>query len=179
MLMSVSFALLLVAAPVGGAAVENGQAPPDWVAQSMAARVGVWIADNSLHRSEAEPWEAYGIEWTWGLGQRSLIGRLYGIRDGKDVATFWQFREYWHPGEKQLVALQFGADGTVGIGPHIRKADGSDEILQVFYAPDGSASRIGHRSTLRGDEQVSQSFDVSEDGTWAPRRSYVWRKQAQ
>jgi hypothetical protein len=40
--------------------------------------------------------DAYGITWEWGLNKKSPVDRLYGLRDGKEVGTFWEFREFWH-----------------------------------------------------------------------------------
>ena len=59
-------------------------APPEVVAywKSLA---GTWIADNSQYKSDLDTLEAYGIQWTWGLTKKSMVGRLYGIKGGKDV----------------------------------------------------------------------------------------------
>jgi hypothetical protein len=151
--------------------------PPAWVAAYLEAMIGTWIADNRPHRSDEEPFDAYGIEWTWGVGKKSIAGRLFAMREGKEVGTVWDLREFWHPGEGQLIASQFGSDGTYGVGPHARKADGTMEMLQVFHAPDGGVRRIGHRSELKGNEFVSRSFDVQTDGTWKPARTYVFRRK--
>lgn len=159
------------AAPVGAAS------PPAWVATYLEGMIGTWTADNRPHRSEDEPFDAYGIEWKWGVGKKSIVGRLFAMRDGKEVGTVWDFREFWHPGEGQLIASQFGSDGTYGFGPHARKADGTMEMLQTFYAPDGGVRRIGHRSELKRDDLVSCSFDVQKDGTWKAGRVYTFRRK--
>jgi hypothetical protein len=175
---------LVVAAvlAVGADIVSQGapaQPIPDWVRAQWALHAGTWITDNTPHRSESEPFDQYGLEWTWGLGQHSLIGRLYGLTNGKDVATFWQFRQFWHPGEGQLTVEQFGTDGTYGVGPNVGQADGSFEMLQVFYSPTaGTRARVGHQASMKDGRHVTASFDVGEDGAWVPRRSYVWIKQA-
>jgi hypothetical protein len=121
--------------------------------------------------------DAYGIEWEWGLGKKSLVGRLYGIKGGKDVGTFWEFREFWHPGEARLIATQHAGDGTYGTGPHEVKADGTSEMVQTFFDPGaGTKSIVGHRSKLEGDVHTTSSFNVDEKGVWTPRRTYVWRR---
>jgi len=164
-----------------GSASEKAAPPvghlPEWVGPYFAKMVGTWNADNAAHRSEAEPFEAYGMDWKLGPGGKSLVRRLYGIRDGKDVGTSWEFREFWHPGEGHLVASQFGSDGTYGTGPHERRADGQMEMLQTFYAPTGAVSRVGHRSELKVNELVTRSFDVQADATWKERRKYVWLRK--
>ena len=121
---------------------------------------------------------AYAIEWRWGLNQKSIVGRLYGIQDGKDVGTFWEFREIGHPGERRVVSMQFGTAGTYGVGPHEIEPDGSSEMLQVFHDPARDTSaKIGHRAKLKGDVHTTTSFDVDEKGVWTERRTYVWRHQ--
>jgi hypothetical protein len=151
---------------------------PGWVLSNWEGLIGTWQADNQKYREADGGIEAYGIEWAWGLDQKSVIGRLYGIREGREAGTFWEFREFWHPGEGQLIAAQFGAGGTYGVGSHRRNADGTTEMLQTFYDPTtGAVSRVGHRSLLAGDEHTTRSFDVSDDGVWKDRRAYVWRRK--
>jgi hypothetical protein len=76
------------------------------VARYFDGMVGTWVTDNTPHRSPDEPFDAYGMEWTLGIGGKTLVGRLYGMRDKKDVHTSWEFREFWHPGDGELVASQ-------------------------------------------------------------------------
>jgi hypothetical protein len=151
---------------------------PEWVISTWEQLIGTWVTDNGAYKDETDIMDAYGIEWSWGLGRKSLVGRLYGIRDGREVASFWEFREFWHPGEGELVATQFGSDGRYGVGSHVRRTDGSMEMLQTFYDPTtGALSRVGHRSELEGDVHTTRSFDVSDDGVWSDRRTYVWRRK--
>ena len=167
--------LLLIALP---AAAEPPAPAPEWVSGMWTELAGTWVADNSAFRDERDTMDAYGIEWRWGIGRKSLVGRLYGIRDGKEVGTFWEFREFWHPGERRLIATQFGSDGSYGAGPHERKPDGSREMLQTFFDPEaGRTFKVGHRARLEGDVHTTTSFDVDEDGTWTKRRTYVWKRQ--
>jgi hypothetical protein len=172
------------AAPPAGAgsadaAVSATAAPiPAEVLASWTKLAGTWIADNSEYRSEQEPFDAYGLDWQPGLDGTTLTGRLYGLTDGREVATFWEFRDFWHPGDRQVISTQFGMGGTYGAGPHTIRGDGTSEMLQTFYSPAaGTVTRIGHRSELRGTEHVTRSFDVQPDGGWVPRRVYTWHKQ--
>jgi hypothetical protein len=165
------FAAALVAFP-------QAEPIPDRVTSNWEKLIGTWITDNSAYKSETDSMDAYGIEWSWGLGKKSLVGRLYGIRDGREVGSFWEFREFWHPGEGRLITTQYGSDGTYGTGPHDIKDDGSSEMLQTFYDPTtGAVSRVGHRSELDGDVHTTRSFDVSPEGEWKDRRTYVWRRK--
>ena len=87
------------------------------------------------------------------------------MQDGREGPTFWEFRQFWHPGEQQMMVYQFGRDGTVGLGALTRLDDHHHELLQTFYRPDGTAFHSGHRTEMREDEQRGQSYDVDEVGT--------------
>lgn len=165
-------------AAVAAEAVATPSPPPDWVLAHWERMVGRWIADNSAYRSDQETADAYGIEWAWAIGRSSLTGRLFALEDGEQSGTFWEFREFWHPGQGQLVVEQFGGGGVYGVGAQRRREDGSLEMEQVFYYPaSGATARVGHRATLAGDAQTTESFDVGEDGSWTPRRRYVWTRR--
>jgi hypothetical protein len=172
-------ALLVLLALVGLPAAAEPPAPaPQWVTGMWTELVGTWVADNSAYRDERDTMDAYGIEWRWGIGRKSLVGRLYGIKDGKEAGTFWEFREFWHPGERRLIAAQFGSDGSYGAGPHEREPDGYTRMLQTFFDPEaGNTFEVGHRARLEGDVHTTTSFNVDEAGTWTKRRAYVWKRQ--
>jgi hypothetical protein len=151
---------------------------PAVVLETWAQLHGTWITDNAEFKSDQEPFDAYAIDWRPGIDGKSLTGRLYGLTGGREAGTFWEFREFWHPGDQQLITTQFGMGGTYGAGPHTIRGDGTSEMLQTFYSPAaGTVTRIGHRSELRGTEHVTRSFDVQPDGGWVPRRVYTWHKQ--
>jgi hypothetical protein len=178
--------VLQPAPPAGGGSPTAAAGPPRWFLEHleyMARDGGRWIADNAAYRSDQEPYDAYGMSWEWGLGKNSLKGRLFGVQDGKDVGTFWEFRTIWHPGEHQALVYQYGPDGTVGIGTMQPLAAEAGQPAgttadQTFYRPDGSSFRAGHRNRdLDADTTDSHSFDISADGTWKPRRSYVWKRE--
>lgn len=186
--MAISAGLVLLVAFLALPGMASGQSPaapparaeaiPQAVIDQWARLVGTWVTDNSAYKSDDNPYDGFGLEWSWGLGERSLVGRLYGIVDGRDVATFWEFREFWHPGDARLVAMQFGAGGAVGSGWHDIGEGGTSEMLQTFYYPAaGTVEQVGHRSTLEGDRHVTASFSVAADGTWTPRRTYTWYRQ--
>ena len=156
----------------------EAQPIPAWILANWEHLIGTWVADNGAFKNETDTMDAYGIEWTWGLGEKSLVGRLYGIRDGQEVGTFWQFREFWHPGKAEVLTTQFGSDGSYGEGPSTQTQDGTIEMLQTFYDPTtGGVFRVGHRSTLEGDLHTTRSFDVSDGGVWTERRTYLWRRR--
>lgn len=169
--------LLLLATPLAAQSSDTAAPIPAWALEDMARMVGSWKTDNSAYQSDTEPFDAYGMEWTWILGQKSVTGQLYAFRDGEATAPFWQFRAYWHPGEARMVAFQIGRDGSVGTGTYERTSDDQTRSLQTFYDPTREmVYRVGHRTIFHDDRQVTESFDVDAAGTWTPRRTYTWTR---
>lgn len=155
---------------------------PAWLLAEWELRTeggGHWVADNSANKSADEPYDAYGMEWTWGLGKKTLKGRLYAAQNGKDVGTLFEYRLAWHPGEKKVLLTQYGSDGTFAFGAVMPIGEKRTEALQRFYAPDGSTFQVGHRVEINGDEMRIQSFTVSDGGVWTARRSYLWKRVSQ
>jgi len=149
---------------------------PAWLRHDMeqlVAGTGRWITDNSAYKSEGEPWDQYGIEWKWGFAKRSITGRLFGLKDGKNIGTFWDFHMVWHPGRNEAILFQWGSDGTMGEGPMKPDGKGGTAMEQTFHAPDGGRTRVGHQSRFEGNRHITESFDIKE-GAWVPRRTYVW-----
>lgn len=153
---------------------------PDWLRahmQFLTHGSGRFITDNSAYVSEQEPIEAYGTEWAWGVGEQSVTGRLFGLKDGKEIATFWEFRLVWHPGEAQALLYQFGASGVFGVGPMTLSGPGQHQLDQSFFGPDGTRFRVAHDSAETDDDtQLTQTYDVGDDGTRTPRRKYIWNR---
>jgi hypothetical protein len=173
-----SLALTLAAVPA--TAQESPSTPPEWFRHHMEFMTrdgGRWLTDNAAYKSEGEPFDAYGLEWTWGLGKQSLKGRLFGLKDGKEVATFWEFRVFWHPGEGQVWMYQFGGNGVVGAGTMESRGGSSTRSTQQFFQPDGSRTSVGHETedTAEG-HHVTRSFKIAADGTWKPDRTYTWKR---
>ena len=132
----------------------------------MARSIGVWIADNSEYESEQEPFDQYGIEWTWGLGEKTIRGRLFSLNDGEEMSTFWEFIQFWQPAEQKVLVYQFGGDGMVGYGELESISANKTRLLQRFTSLDGSSFSAGHESATNGNEQTGSSFDVDADGNW-------------
>ena len=143
--------------------------------ENLTSGSGRWTADNSAFRSQGEPWDAYGLEWTWGLGRQSVKGRLYAIKDGKEVGSFFEYRLLWHPGERKAMLFQYGSDGTYGLG--VIEPDGANgtAVEQTFYQPDGGTTRVKHTDRHIGEVRVVRSFDWV-NGAWHPRRVYHWKR---
>jgi hypothetical protein len=176
----ITVALLLFGAPnVTFAQDANSPgAAPRWFIDEIAtltAGSGRWIADNSEYKGEQEPYEAYGTEWTASFDGTTMSGRLFGLKDGKETANFWEFRQYWHPGRREAVVEQFGWGGTVGIGTAWPDGD-QTKSDQTFFAPDGSVRRTGHISGFPDrDTHTTDSYDIEGD-VWTARRSYTWHR---
>ncbi len=155
--------------------------PPDWFRAQLEFLTrdgGRWTTDNTSYRSDDEPFDAYGTHWTWGIGQQGLRGELYGLRDGKKVATFWEFRTYWDPETKKARLLQRGGDGTVAHGTAEPLGENGERSEETFTRPDGTSYRVGHESTREPDgTHTTQSFDIDADGKWTKRRLYRWKRQ--
>ena len=154
---------------------------PQWYEDQIAfmtQQSGRWIADNSQYKSETEPFDAFGMEWTPGIGGKSLKGRLFALRDGQEVATFWEFRTFWHPGEKEVVILQFGGNGVVGPGTVTSEGPGKTRSVQEFFRPDGGSTKVLHESEQQeGGIRITRAYDLAPDGATIPRRTYIWKVQ--
>jgi hypothetical protein len=104
-----------------------------------------------------------------------MTGRLFGLRDGREIATYWQFLIYWHPARQVAVILQVSASGVVGEGT-IRQREGGTVAEQEFHSMDGGSRRIRHESEVGPMERRDRSSDWVE-GSWRPGRSYTWRRR--
>jgi len=174
--------VVLTAAMVAGhselAAGAQQEFLPQWVQadwEYWTQGSGRWIADNSAYKSESETFDAYGTEWKWGLGKKTLKGRLFAMKDGREVGTVWEFLSYWHPGEKRLVVNQWGSDGTFATGTGKATGENTTESIEQFFSPDGRTFQIGHRAEKLPGEVRMQSYNITESGTWEKRRYYVWK----
>ena len=172
--------VLLLAAifsPRGIQAQEAGAHPiPSWLLENWAARTqgsGVWITDNSAYQSEQEPFDAYGLHWEYGLGRKSLKGRLFCLKEGQDIGSVWQFLEYWDPEAGQARIVQIGSDGTVGQGVSWEDEDGHIREQQKFVSPEGGAFESGHQAWMADGSQHTQSYNIL-NGEWVKNRYYVW-----
>ncbi len=170
----------LLAAFLVIASLDSGAETPDWFQESlqrMAPDTSIWVADNSAYQSNKEPFEAYVMEWRWGLGKQSAVGRLYGLVDGVDAGTFWEFRAFWHPEEQSAYVQQFGGDGTFGSGKLEPDGKHKDILTQVFHSSDGKVTHVGHETIHQEDSNEGTSFDILPDGSWKKRRTYVWHRE--
>jgi hypothetical protein len=180
-LISILIGLVFVPQLIAQEKDAGNDSPPKWLVDHftyMTEGTGCWIADNSPFKGENEPFDAYGTEWTWGVGKQSLKGRLFALRDNKEVATFWEFRVFWHPGKRKAFIQQFEAGGAFGVG-EMRVIESKDSSINVteqdFYIPDGTDFLEMHHLVERKGEHETKSFRL-EKGSWKLQRTYIWKK---
>lgn len=174
-------ALLLLATVPALAAPAPAPAPaPDWFLAHVADKTaggGRWLADNSAYRDGDGGIETFVLDWTAGPGATAMTGRLYGLRNGTETPTFWEFRVFWHPGEDRARVYQFGTDGAVGIGVlHAPDGDGMQLLEQTFFAADGSAQETRHATRVEPGREVGTNSALI-DGEWVAQRTYTWIRQ--
>lgn len=161
-------------------AQKTAEPMPNWVQEHFAFMTqgsGRWITDNSTYKSKDEPFDAYGTEWKWGVGKKSIRGRLFALKDKQEVATFWEYQLFWHPQERRVVFEQFGGSGVYGSGElrNITSADQTERITEmIFYSPDGTSWRDLHRLFESKDSHQTISYDF-KDGSWEQGRTYIWK----
>ncbi len=152
---------------------------PEWLKKDWALRTqgnGTWIADNAKFKNKQEPYDAYGLQWTYGLGKNHVKGRMFNIVNGQSVGSTWNFLEYWDPKSKEVKVVQIGSDGTVGHGKIWREKEGRMKEQQSFSSPAGVSFETGHLLWIEEGAQHTQSFLIT-NGEWNKSRSYVWKKQ--
>lgn len=175
--------LLLLTCPLLTSAQEtdsiSSSAIPQWLLDDWAERAqgtGIWITDNADYQSEAEPFDAYGLVWEYGLGQQYLKGRLYCMNDGKEVLTVWEMLEYWDPATQTAKVMQLGADGTVGSGDIAPIEEGKFAGVMSFSSPSGGSFTVGHHTWTIDKIHHTQSFTVDGE-EWSTVRYYAWTLQ--
>jgi hypothetical protein len=162
--------------------IVNQTAMPKWLTDHfafMTEGTGRWITDNSKFKSENEPFDEYGTQWTWGVGKQSIKGRLFALKGKKEVAEFWEYRVFWHPQEKRAVFEQFGAGGVFGTGEMrvVETSDGKSEnnVELTFYAPNSTSWKDLHKLFEKPGEHTTISFGF-KDGKWKGQRTYIWKR---
>ncbi len=150
---------------------------PDWFIEHMSYSIGQWVTSNSDYKNEDEPYDQYLIEWIWGIGKKSTVGRLSGLINGQSVSDLWEYRQYWDPDSAKPVILQFGKSGMIGKG-ELNKLENEDlELQQVFTNVNKNKEVVGHRITkIDSSNYVGASFVVVENNKWEKIREYVWTK---
>ena len=167
--------LWLLVASIAFTASAADSSLPDWYLRELAQLTqgtGRWVADNGEYKSNEEPYEAYGVDWTMAPDKRGMTGRLFGLQGGKRVAEFWHFRIYSDAKERQAIVQQFADFGVIGQGA-FSGFDRATLMDQTFTAPDGMQWRELHHAWFEGSTHVTRSFEW-RDGAWVAKRTYRW-----
>ena len=153
--------------------------PPAWWAGHvvfMSRDGGAWTTPNpDAGKDPAQP-DAFGMEWRAVHDGSVLAGRLFGLKAGREVAEYWTYREFYHPGERRVLLQQWGGGGVFGAGETTAPAADQGEVDQTFWLTDGRSWREGHRTREGGDEYVTEVFDIAADGRWTSKSRNVWRR---
>ncbi|MCB0496187.1 MAG: hypothetical protein KDC79_08625 [Cyclobacteriaceae bacterium] len=179
----VRYIIICLLITVGAGYAQNNQPSdiPDWLLKEWESRTqdsGLWIADNSKYKSENEPYDAYGMKWEYGIGKKVVKGRLFVIKEGKDIGTLWEFLLFWDPAEKKAIIQQFGSDGTFGSGEISLESQHMSKSLQTFSSPAGIQFKTGHKSDYSNQEYIkTTSYSILEDGSWSENRVYYWKSK--
>jgi hypothetical protein len=139
---------------------------------------GIWVADNSEFKNENEPFDKYVLSWKANPLKNSLKGRLYGLIDGQESGTFWDFTQYFDPNTQKIIIMQIGWNGTLGTGPLIATDTGGYDLVQTFTGPDGEKRKEKHTYYKPDkDTEITTSFNLDKDNHWATGRTYTWHRQ--
>lgn len=161
------------------AAPAFAQDVPDWWASHVdfvSRDGGTWRTANQAADDNPETPDAFGMEWQAHDGGMRLTGRLYGLRGGEEIAQYWTYVEFWHPGENRVVIEQWHPAGLYGTGETTSLGGNRFQVEQTFWLPDGRSWREGHRNIEDGDVYDTETFDIDEEGNWLPGTPYLWTR---
>lgn len=175
-------ALALIVSVAGAVSAEPPKASatglPDWWKAHVAfmtEKGGTWLAPNPPGERDVMVPDAFGMEWRAANEGHLLIGRLYGMEADGEIAGYWTFREFIHPGERRVILEQWGGPGVYGVGETTSPSKDHGQVDQTFWLPDGRSWREGHRTEEKGDEYVTHVFDIGADGKWTLKNSTTWQ----
>ena len=149
---------------------------PEWYQIEMSRLVGTWVANNNEYMNENETDNAYAITWEWGAGKTSLLGKLYGMKDGERTYEYWQFVQFWDSEQEKVRLIQISGTGVKGEGFIERVNETKTKLQQTFVTPGGKSFEEGHRTEIFPDHEVTTSYKIKEE-RWVEKRSYTWYKE--
>ena len=156
----------------------DAAAPAWWRAHVayMSEGGGQWRTPNPDASAAPNAQHEFGMEWRSVNDGRGLVGRLFGIEDGREMQEYWTFREFWHPGERRAILQQWGGPGVFGAGETLTLAPDRGQVDQTFWLPDGRSWREGHRTHEGADAYATEVYDIDAAGVWTLRTTNVWRR---
>lgn len=173
--------VMAVTVALAGSAESARADPPAWWpahVEFMTRGGGTWETPAPAPANGAQAPDAYGMQWKPVNDGAGLVGRLYGVRAGRETDEYWTFREFYHPGRGVVIIEQWGGSGVYGLGETTAPSANRGETDQTFWLPDGRAWREGHRTIEDGERYHTEVFDIDADGTWTRRDGNVWQRVA-
>lgn len=175
--MRILFAAIAACAWANAATAQDEErtGPPAWLAAHvvyMTAGGGRWTAQNDDLDTGVEN---YVMVWTPEFDGASMSGRLFGVGENGETPDFWRFNIYWHPGEERVVAVQRGAQHTLGVGEMTMTDDGAIRIAQTFFG-DGDDVRVGHMSQPTDENTYVATSYLIDGEDWVERQSFTWTR---
>lgn len=150
---------------------------PFWVKEEFERLEGTWITDNSEFVSDTETDDHYAVEWSMGVGNQSMTGILYGLRDNRMTHEYWQFFQFWDPARQAVRVIQVAVFGAVGDG-YMMPSDSSTFLVeQIFVNPDQSQYQQDHITRIFETHDVIESYSYNEHGEKILSRNYNWYKR--
>jgi uncharacterized protein YndB with AHSA1/START domain len=163
---------------ISGYANCQAQEIPNWLKREwnyLTNGTGTWVTSNAKYKNTSEPFDKYGLEWKYGLGSTSVVGKLYGIVEGKENVNIWQFFLYWDGVENKGKTLQISPNGTYGFGDMVLVNDSIVQSILNFHTLNGQTFQTKHESVTNSLKHKTTSFNFDKKNTWLKNRTYIWQ----
>jgi hypothetical protein len=166
--------------PVSGAA--SASVPTDldaWKAHlaRLVRDSSWWWTSNAEHAAE-DGIDAFGMRYRLVAGDLTSRGCLWGVRDQRTTGVAWYFYQGWDAGAGAPFFHQTAPSGATGMGTGWTIDGSTHEQEQVFRWPDGSTTRLAHRTTFAGPDTMITASRTWVDGRWVPQRTYTWIRRS-
>ncbi len=137
---------------------------------------GEWTTKNEEYnpKDKNSP-HSFGYKFEWGLHQRIVKLRIFGIYNNGQRLDFWDSIYAWHPVEKKIKAYQFGSGGAIATGESFRVDDKTNQVSLTFVQPDGGSFDYKNVMTVLGPDEFRSTSYHHENGEWKLKRASVWR----
>ena len=152
-----------------------GASIPEWFTKDLANHIGVWVTDNNQYVSSEEPYDRYFMQWTWGIGNTYIKGRLWGSQGDAVSDDFWEYIYYWDPVQQEAKLYQIGVAGIVGRGAIKMTEANATETYQKFFSPEMPGWKVKHEEKIVQDTMYSTSFNLTKE-VEVIDRTYRWTK---
>ena len=158
-----------------------GAATPDWFSEYidyMTRNGGRWATDNTDHRTEDDPVDAWVMVFSPEFDGASLSARLFSMTGDIESIDYWLFDGYWDAARGEASLVQTGWGGALGIGPIWQIDETTIRSEHVFSAPEGPVQTIAHIFVITGpDEHITRTETRVGDGDWIEGQSHTWVRE--